>query len=229
MVRLLVSELDHQRISQAVQAAEKATSGEIVTVIAQRSDRYSDVALWWSAGFALTILALVAALPISWLDTVKTWLFGWDITPGHHRVLAVLLGCVSAGFALVYSLLLIEPLRLWLTPKAIKSRRCRRRALDYFRVGAERRTLGGTAVLIYVSQAEHRVEIIADGAIHARVEPESWGEAALVLVDALKDNRAADGLIAAIDAVGVLLAIHFPPAVANKNELPDRLIEVGHD
>src|SRR3546814_1730236 len=84
-----------------------------------------------------------------------------------------------------------------------------------------------TAVLIYVSLAEHQVEIVADRAIHSRVEPEEWGRIAAGLVDALKDGRPGDGLVAAVEQSGELLARHFPPDVRNPNELPDRLIETG--
>src|SRR3546814_8400571 len=91
----------------------------------------------------------------------------------------------------------------------------------------EWRTVGRTAVLIYVSLAEHQVEIVADRAIHSRVEPEEWGRIAAGLVDALKDGRPGDGLVAAVEQSGELLARHFPPDVRNPNELPDRLIETG--
>src|SRR3546814_20795377 len=86
-----------------------------------------------------------------------------------------------------------------LTPRQVKARRVRARAVDYFRVGAEWRTVGRTAVLIYVSLVEHQVEIVADHAIHSRVPPENWGDKAAALVDALRDHRPGDGLV---DAVG---------------------------
>jgi putative membrane protein len=42
----------------------------------------------------------------------------------------------------------------------------------------------------------------------------------------LKQDRMADGLIAAVTRVGAVLAEHFPRAEDDHNELPDRLIEV---
>src|SRR3546814_6568201 len=114
-----------------------------------------------------------------------------------------------------------------LTPRQVKARRVRARAVDYFRVGAEWRTVGRTAVLIYVSLVEHQVEIVADHAIHSRVPPENWGDTAAALVDALRDDRPGDGLVDAVGRLASLLAVHFPPAEGNPNELPARLIEVG--
>ena len=44
----LMTEADHRRVSDAVRDAEAATAGEIVTIVTDTSDRYLDVALWWS-------------------------------------------------------------------------------------------------------------------------------------------------------------------------------------
>src|SRR3546814_7683493 len=73
-------------------------------------------------------------------------------------------------FLAVRYLLAIMPLRMALTPKRTKARRVRRRALVYFQVGAERRTMGRTGILIYLSLDEHRAEIVADEAIALKVE-----------------------------------------------------------
>ena len=52
-----------QLVSEAVTAAESATSGDIVTVLADRSDGYTDVALLWAAGAAFTAMSVFAAFP----------------------------------------------------------------------------------------------------------------------------------------------------------------------
>jgi putative membrane protein len=36
----------------------------------------------------------------------------------------------------------------------------------------------------------------------------------------------ADGLVVAIESCGALLAAHFPRAADDRNELPDRVVEV---
>ena len=95
-----------------------------------------------------------------------------------------------------------------------------------FKVGAERRTHGRTGILIYLSMREHRAEIVADAAIASLVSPEVWGEAMAAMLAELKQGRIADGMIAAVDRVGVVLAEHFPRHENDVNELPDRLIEV---
>ncbi|HEX8554469.1 MAG TPA: TPM domain-containing protein, partial [Sphingomonas sp.] len=107
-----------------------------------------------------------------------------------------------------------------------KSRRVRARALDHFRVGAEKRTAAGTGVLLYLSVAEHRAEIVADAAIHAAVPAERWGDIMADLVIAGRDGRAGDGLSGAVAAIGAILAEHFPRGAADVNELPDRVVEL---
>ena len=88
------------------------------------------------------------------------------------------------------------------------------------------RTHGRTGILIYLSLDEHRAEIVADEAIAAKVAPEVWGDAMAAMLAHLRDGRLADGLVAAVEKVGVVLAAHFPRAEDDRNELPDRLIEV---
>ena len=42
----------------------------------------------------------------------------------------------------------------------------------------------------------------------------------------IRQGRCADGMIAAVEKVGAVLAEHFPRADDDRNELSDRLIEV---
>ena len=118
------------------------------------------------------------------------------------------------------------PLRLFLTPKHIKMRRVRARAIDLFKVGTESKTVGRTGVLLYLSMREHRAEIVADEAIASKVAPEVWGDAMIALIDNLREGRPGEGMAEAVRQMGVVLAEHFPKGSENPNELPDRLIEI---
>jgi putative membrane protein len=95
-----------------------------------------------------------------------------------------------------------------------------------FKAAAERRTVGRTGILIYLSMAERRAEIVADEAIVKVTTPETWGEAMAALLVEVKQGRPADGIVAAIEQVGVVLAEHFPRSTADRNEIPDKLIEL---
>ena len=95
-----------------------------------------------------------------------------------------------------------------------------------FRTGAERRTIGRTGILIYLSMAEHRAEIVGDEAITAVTTPETWGEAMAALLTDVKDGRPGDGIVAAVKIIGDVLAEHFPKSQEDTNEIPDKLIEL---
>ncbi len=221
-----LSSEDHAKVSEAVAAAEAHTSGEIVTVVAARSDGYSDIALAWAALVAFTLLTLAAFFPDALLRPLAALINRWNAawTPAELFTIASSLGILAFLFAWLVQL--SEPVRLALVPGKVKTDRVENRAIDLFKVGAERRTHGRTGVLIYLSLKEHRAEIVADQAIVGKVEPEAWGAAMADMLVEIKQGRLADGLVAGVRDVGVILARHFPRAGDDTNELPDRLIEL---
>lgn len=221
-----MTEAEHRIVSDAVAAAEAQSAGEIVTIVTPRSDSYRDVALVWStltAFMALTVLDMFAGFFLPVIEQVAgLWAFEW--TP--RAVLGLALTVLALKFGAMYLLMRFTPLGLWLTPRRVRNARVRERALTCFRVGAESRTTGHTGVLIYLSLAEHRAEIIADAAIASKVSPETWGHAMKAMLDPLRQGQMAQGMAAAVTEVGKVLAEHFPRSADDVNELPDRLIEV---
>ena len=221
-----VSEADHAIVTAAVAAAEAHTSGEIVTVIAARSDDYDDVALVWASVGAFAAMSAVALFPQFYRGLYDALTGGW----GHELTPNQWLGTVIAFGVLkwigIWLILLWRPLRLWLTPRAILAGRVRARAVKLFRVGAEAKTIGRSGVLLFVSLAEHRADIVADEAIASKVSPEVWGDAMAALIAHVREGRPGEGMAAAVAQMGVVLAEHFPKGDENPNELPDRLIEI---
>jgi putative membrane protein len=226
VVEFRLSPADHARISAAVAEAEANTDGEIVTIMAPASDRYADVPLHWALLAMLLALALLAIRPgaIDW--TLDRFTGGWGEAPSEHLRLTAVLVMLSVVFLVVRLVVGLSAIRMALTPGATKARRVRRRAIDLFRVAAEQRTCAATAVLLYVSLAEHRAELIGDAAINAKVAPDLWGGAMAALIGAVKDGRPGDGMVEAVTRVGTVLHGHFPRSADDRNELPDRLIEL---
>ena len=205
-----LSEQQHRLVSDAVAEAELTTSGEIVTVLADRSDGYSDVVLVYAAGMAFTAMSVFAALPRPFLDL-------WDALIGGLGLVAFAVSWVALSF---------DALRFALVPKPVKAARARDAAVRHFKVGAESRTHGRTGVLLYLSMREHRAEIVADATIASQVPAEVWGEAMADMLGEIREGRVAEGLAAGIRDVGLVLAERFPRDAEDTNELPDRLIEV---
>ena len=217
----------HKIVSDAVGAAELSTSGEIVTVLADSSDGYTDVALVWAIAVAFTAMSVFALFPDFYLG-LWDGLFhgGWAGDWTHGEVLTLMLGFGLLKFIGVLAIQLWRPLRMFLVPGPIKSARVRNAAVRHFKVGAEKRTHGRTGVLIYLSMAEHRAEIVADDAIASKVPAEVWGLAMADMLAEIRKGCTAEGIAAGVRDVGGVLADHFPRGSEDVNELPDRLIEL---
>lgn len=216
----------HKIVSDAVGEAELTTSGEIVTVLADRSDGYTDVALWWALAASFTVMSVFAVLPQPFLNLWDALIGGWshEWTTGELASMTIALGLLT--FVIALGAQQFQPLKFWLIPNPVKTARCHDQAIKHFKVGAERRTVGATGVLIYLSMREHRAEIVADDSIAEKVEAEVWGEAMGDMLSHIKRGRIAEGMAAGVRDVGFVLAQHFPRGAEDENELPDRLIEV---
>ena len=220
-----LSEADHAKVSAAIAEAEAGTAGEIIAITADQSDAYHDVGLHYALGVLFLTLAIFAAWPgllYFWWDT----LMGWSAPPTQRELLTLLFGLSLAKFLAVLFLMKWTLLRLALTPGTTKTRRVRRRAIILFKAAAERRTVGRTGILIYLSMGEHRAEIVGDEAIVKVTTPETWGEAMAALLVEVKAGRTANGIVDAIHEVGQVLAEHFPRSATDANEIPDKLIEL---
>ena len=216
---------DHARVSAAIAAAEAKSDGEIIAVTADQSDAYHDVGLHWAVLAMVAVMAFFAAMP-RWLVWWHDRLQGWSIEPTIRELLTLLLFFALLKFLVVLFLLKWRPLRMLLTPGATKTRRVRRRAIMLFKAGAERRTIGRTGILIYLSMAEHRAEIVGDEAITKITTPDTWGEAMTALLTHVKAGKPGDGIVAAVEIIGEVLAEHFPKSGEDSNEIPDKLIEL---
>ncbi|MDQ8758291.1 hypothetical protein RCO27_18840 [Sphingosinicella sp. LHD-64] len=221
-----LTQADHDRVTAAIVAAERESAGEIVTIVAARSDAYHDVGLHYAILAMLAVPGVLAFAPDTWIAWVETALLGWNGTFTRGPAMLALFAAMTLAFLIVRYALAWMPLRLALTPGRTKTRRVHRRAIELFRTGAEQKTQGRTGILIYLSTGERRAEIVADRAIHEKVEPEAWGEAMAALIDEVKAGRPGEGLAVAVAKVGAVLARILPPATDNPNELPDRVVEL---
>jgi putative membrane protein len=219
-------EADHEKVSVAIAAAEMKSSGEILAVVTPISDAYHDVALHWALVPLFAVLAWAA-----WRPTALAWWYnfllgGWHADPTLSELLTLLMVLAALKFTVALLILRWMPLRLALTPRATKHRRVRRRGIGIFEAAAAGRTTGKTGVLIYLSLAERRAEIIADEAILKVTDEHTWGEAMTALIEHVRDGRPGDGIVAAVERVGVVLSEHFPRSADDRNEIPDKLIEL---
>lgn len=223
---LRFSEEDHRLVTEAVARAESRSDAEIVTIVAHRSDSYHDVALHYAVLAMLLVPAALAAVPQSMVDRLTATFLGWNAELTRSLLMLLLFVALSSLFLIVRLVLAWGPLRMALTPGTTKSRRVGRRALQLFRVAAEKKTHGRTGILLYLSLLEHRAEIVADEAIHSKVEPEVWGEAMAVLVERVKAGHPGEGMALAVEKMGEVCAGCLPKTLEDPNQIGDRLIEI---
>lgn len=205
---------DKERIAKAINEAERATSGEVVVVVAKESDNYRFIALLWAALIALLLPLVLIYLPK---------LTGWRLAFQGPEILYLI---QLVWFTVLAFLLQIPAIRYALVPRRIKQRRTRRAAMEQFISQDLHTTQKRTGVLIFVSLAERQAEIIADDGIAKKVEDGVWQQAVDELTRGIAASRPADGFVAAIQQCGLVMAAHFPPGAIDPNEHPNHLIEL---
>ena len=199
---------DKARITAAIHAAEKNTSGEFVAVVARASDHYVFVPLLWSA-----ILALLFPGACLLAGSSMRWVHIYQIQLLIFIVLAVLL-------------LSIPGLHLKLVPKRVKHERASRLAKAQFYTQGVQVTPHHSGVLFFVSLAERYVEIVADKGIHEKLGETHWKGIIDRFVADVRRGQVVDGFVDAIGACGAAMAKHYPPDPADINELSDGLVEL---
>jgi putative membrane protein len=198
---------DHRRVAEAIRAAEARTSGEIFVVVAAQSDDYRMLPLLW-AGLAALLGGFAAA-------AIQPTVSAGSLALGQGIVFVLLAAAAS-----------VPAWRIFLVPQAVRNARCAAQARAQFFAHNLHATESRTGVLIFVSLAEHHAEIVADTLIHSRVKQELWQETVDRLTAEIGAGRLGAGLVQAIEACGAALAEHFPRRADDRNELPDRLVEI---
>lgn len=208
-----ISDSDKQRIRDAIRRQEMRTAGELVTVLAQASDAYSYIPVLWAALAALFFPGIVGSI----INMMPLWL------EADYQLLYLVQVVLFFALAAVFQW---TPLKMRLIPKSVKHHRARRLAHEVFFEQGLHTTQGGTGILIFVSTAEHYVEILADSGINEKVGADAWQHLVDRFVAHVKQGKTVDGFITTIEACGELLAQHFPDQKTNPNELPDHLVEL---
>jgi putative membrane protein len=201
-VASLLSPSDTAKIAEHVAAAELGTAGEIVVVFAEQSGGYERQRA--AASFTATLLIAVGL---------------YTFVPAIPELYVL---CGQAPLMLAFWWLSgLRPLTRLLVPTSVQQEAVRARSRQMFLDQGVTETRERSGVLVYLSEAERRVELLADRGIHEHVGAEDWQKLVDEVVGAIRKGRAADGVGAAVDAIGARLAQHFPPSPDDINELPD--------
>ena len=201
---MLLNEEERKRVARAIAAIEKDTDAELVTVLARQSDDYRYIPLLWAALLSLLVPLALAFLPI-WLSALETLLAQWTVL--------VLLGLLFRW----------PPLMMALVPRRVKQWRAANLARRTFLDQGLHHTRGGTGLLIFVSEAEHYVEILADRGIAEKVPDQHWQSIVDTFTAHVKQGEVLSGFLECIASCGDELILKIP-ATEQKNELPNHLV-----
>lgn len=201
---MLLDKNAQETLSQTIGEQEKRTDAELVTVLAGQADDYRYVTLLWAALLSLLVPVALLFLPV-WLTPFEGLLLQWGVL----LVLAVMFR--------------LKPVQFRVVPRRLQRMRAAGLARQAFLEQGLHRTRGGTGLLIFVSEAEHYVEILADQGIACHVDDSEWQTIVDAFIARVKAGRVAEGFQECVAACGDKLATHVP-ATEQKNELPNHLI-----
>ena len=201
---MLLNDENQKRVARAIAAIERDTDAELVTVLARQADDYRYIPLLWAALLSLLVPLVLAFLPI-WLSALETLLAQWTV------------------LVLLALLFRWPPLMMALVPRRVKQWRAANLARRTFLDQGLHHTQGGTGLLIFVSEAEHYVEILADRGIAAKVPDERWKSIVDTFTGHVKQGEVLNGFLECIASCGDELILKIP-ATEQKNELPNHLV-----
>ncbi|MBY0612002.1 MAG: hypothetical protein K2P80_07425 [Beijerinckiaceae bacterium] len=202
---LALSEADQARIAETVRAAERTTSAEIVCAVAAGASEYRFTPVLWSS-----VVALLLPWPLWWLTEMQV---------SSILVLQLLVFCACL------LILSWKPIRLRLTPRAIRRTDVERAAERQFHLLGIMRTRRRAGILVYVSLAERVAVILPDEAAREHLTLAASQAALAALTERLKRRELAEGFVSAIGILAEAMAPGLPAGADDVDELPNRVIE----
>jgi len=207
-------ELD--RVKAAVTEAEAKISGEIVVYYSSQSADYPQ-AKYISALFFIFLKA-IGLLVMHEFILPGTYLFIF-----HPVVFTLIL--FMAGVFGYFAASYLPFLKQWLVKKQVMANAVRLRSHAVFTEANVHNTKHKTGILIYISELEHRVEVIGDLGISAKVKETEWNGILSAITSGLKSGQRVDGICTAVRLCGeLLLKYGFVIEADDTNELNNDMI-----
>ena len=208
-----LSDDERARVNAAVKEAEKLTAGEIVVMIISASYQYPMANVIGAAAFALPLALIFTPLVGGWL-----WIGGQNMW--------LFLGFLTVLFILFHEVIRRTPWlkRFFISRNEIDDEVEEAAITNFFDQGLYR-TRDETGVLVLISVFEHRVWILADQGINAKVPEGQWDDIVKMITAGIKQKRPADAICEAVEKIGALLKENFPIKPDDTDELKNLIIE----
>ena len=210
MKKFTFSQEDKDKIKEAVGTLEQATAGELVLYFARKSDNYPGAG-WKFSGIIGGSAAFIIGL-LSYLWMLPSWL-----TPMIISILILSLMIVSFLLAVF-----VPDLRISLSSSTIVSQRVLTKARDIFLEEEVFKTNERIGILIYISELEHKVVILGDSGINAKITKDDWTHIVDTITLGIKHEQIAQGIVNSVAICKDLLLKHgFSNVEKEENELSD--------
>jgi putative membrane protein len=193
-----------KRVEHVIAEVEHHTAAEIVVSTIKQSEPYTDVRLWSVLAFAAVSATLGHFARPDW---------GVGIILSLQFAVA-LVTWFASGLPGVLRALIPQPRSQGAVERAAELAFLEQGVFD---------TKGRTGVLILLSELEHKVVILGDQGIHARVHTAGWNEHVAHLGARIREGKSGDGLCEVIQRLGEALANTVPVEGENPNELDNRV------
>ena len=206
-------------IERRIAEVEARTGVQLVAAVVPRADAYPELP-WRAFALGASLAGLIAlAIDVGRPD----WLSAQALL---GQTLAILAGGATAGLAAAY---VPAFAKLFLGTERAKAevRQCAESLFLTRELFATRRR---DAVLVLVSEFEHRVVIVPDVYCRGRVVNAEWEDVVAQMTPRLREGRTADAFIAGLAAIEALLtgkgfaATHEDDGGGSANVLPDALV-----
>ncbi|MCJ7764317.1 MAG: TPM domain-containing protein, partial [Thiovulaceae bacterium] len=117
-----------------------------------------------------------------------------------------------------------DRLTMALVPPSVKRIRAANAARRHFMALLLHTTKKRSALMLFVSEDEHYVEILTDIEVAREIPDSEWEAIVQSFISRVKEGETAQGYLEAIERSGELLILHFPYDPEETDELPNHLI-----
>lgn len=215
----MLSESEQSRIVDAVKRVEEASFGEVVVSLSPMSDHYK-ITLWRSAiFFGLLAGAVAIALRLLLDDWPPSYLSNDFVIIGGM----IVVGATAAGLfrfvpALRRLLVTRQEMRASVEDAAFKS----------FVTEEVFGTRDRTGILLYFSEFEREVVLLADSGITSVVPEGTWLSITDAICKDMKSASTSDAIVNAVERCGEVLSLAIAAGGSpNANELGDSIRQGG--
>ena len=236
------NENDKNKIETTIKGVEKKTSGEIVVMVVNESEKYKEGEIFGASLLSLlfslviqffipdilwNILNILKISPQSFLNNLiklpfqlksefrYLLMYGiWSFIP-----LAIILFILFKF--LISKIKLLK--RVFLTDQQIEYEVKEKAITSFFEQGLYK-TRDATGVLFLISLLEKKVYILADKGIYEKIKQEKLDNLAFNISRGVKTDQATEALCKAIIECGEILEKYFPIKKDDINELSNKVI-----